>query len=379
LNINFIFFSISNNFETFHRKREIEAIADNKAKGNVKVIYFNAPQFFLKKLFSLASKRDKSSHPNIIICELYTLLPISWVVKSRLLVYLFVTIPITLQTLYTKGRYLTSPNCISWFYKPDQYLYLKSLTPYIYLHYDNYQGDKTYYFSEDKKFNAILKKCISNSMLTLVSSFRLFEKYKNINPRKVFYYPNAISRSLIQPHFVDIKKKNEIVIGFIGQLDQTFDSVLLEKIASKFHDYKIKLIGEVKNEMVMDVADKYGNIDLLGYMEYENLSEEIKSFTIGICPYKATDFNQYRNPLKISEYFSYGIPVVSVKCDIDKKYEGLLGVASNHHEFLKLITVELDSNSQDKRSNRKKLIEDNCWDNRASFVINEIRKSIKIK
>lgn len=377
--MNFIFFSISNDFETFHRKREIEAIANDKTNGDINVIHCNSPQFFIKKILSSATKRHQISQSDIRICDLYTFLPMSWVLKSKLLMYLFVTIPIKLQIIYIKKRYLNSGRCISWFYKPDQYLYLKSLTPYIYLHYDNYQGDKTYQFSGDKRFNKVLNKCISNSLLTLVSSSKLFEKYKVISPSKVFYYPNAIARSLIQSNLINIKKNNKVVIGFIGQLDQTFDTVLLEKIARKFHDYKIKLIGEVKNKMVMDVADKHANIDLLGYMEYEKLSEEIKSFTIGICPYTATDFNQYRNPLKISEYFSYGIPVVSVKCDIDKKAEGLVGVASNHDEFLELLAIELDSDSKNKRDKRKKLAENNCWDNRSSFVIDEIIKSTNMK
>ena len=376
--MNFIFYSITNDFESFHRKREIEAIASDTSNGSREVIYFGPPQFLFLKLLKFIFKKDsnkknKSNHSNIKILNLYALIPIKWALKLRILTYLFITLPIKLQTLYVKKYYLNSNNYISWFYKPDQYCYLKSLGPYIYLHYDNYKGDKSYNFSHSEYFDITLQRCIENSLFTLVCSAKLFNKYKTINTDKVLYYPNAVSRTLIatEPSSEIITK--EINIGFIGQLDKTFDVELITKIACAFTNCRIKLIGPITNNAKIDILREYKNIDLLGYIDYEELSKEIRSFSIGICPYTKTNFNQYRNPLKIIEYFSYGLPVVSVECDIDKKALKLVGIASNDDEFISLIKQELEDNNYNKVNSRKKFARNNCWDNRAEFIINKVK------
>jgi len=374
--VNFIFYSITNDFENFHRRREIEAIANDDSKGKGRVIYFNPPLFFIRRLFS-NSRKGKCSPSGIKILDLYTLIPMTWAMKSDLLLLLFVSIPAKLQTWYAKKRYFTVTETITWFYKPNQYLYLKSLKPYVYLHYDNYKGDESYSYSKNENFDETLECCISNSLLTLVCSAKLFENFKRNNSRVVHYYPNAISRKLLKNNpSHNHSNKNEKVIGFIGQLDQSFDVELLDKIAHNFSDYQIRLIGPVTNEAIFEIAANHLNIELVGYVAYENLSFEIKKFSIGICPYAETPFNQYRNPLKISEYFSYGIPVVSVECDIDKRAREMVGVASNHNEFVELLMKELTSDNNDKAKKRKSFVENNCWDNRASFIVSEIKKII---
>ena len=371
--MNFIFYSISNDFASFHRKREMQALTENE-KGEIRGICFKSPQLIVKKLFS-QTKKKKDICNSIKVCDLYTLLPNRWAKKSKLLMSLCVTLPIKIQTNYAKKKYLNSANCISWFYKPDQYLYLKSLKPYIYLHYDNYKGDQTYAYSHNPEFDTTLNSCITSSQFTLVSSSRLFSNYKKIENEKVLYYPNAISRSLINDNLTSHTKKENKTIGFIGQLDSTFDFELIEKIANRFTSYTITLIGPIKDQAAELLSVKNINIELLGYLDYNDLAEKIKMFDIGICPYKKSDFNQYRNPLKIIEYFSYGIPVVTVKCDINTDALNLVGIANNHEEFIELIENELNANTQQKVITRRAFAQVNCWDNRADFVLKKLELS----
>lgn len=371
----YIFYSITNDFEKFHRRNEIEALV--KLSSDSKAVYFNPPVFFIKKLISVFKKKEKVKRVkhkinNVYISNLYVFFPIKWARKSNLLMKVFVSVPIELQTWYAKKKYFYKANgdVFSWFYKPDQYLYLKSLSPYIYLHYDNYKDDESYGFSKDSRFDKVLRECILNSELTLVSSARLYNKYKSINESLVYYYPNAIARSLMQRPKVQkcAVNKNKSVIGFIGQLDSTFDWTLIEKIANFYPDYLIKLIGGGASEEAVNISLKYNNIKLLGYMHYEELSSQIQSFSIGICPYKKSDFNKYRNPLKITEYFSYGLPVVTVECDVDSNARKLITVAQTDTAFVEAIDTELKANTEDKTEQRRLFASHNCWGNRAAFI-----------
>lgn len=372
---NFIFFSISNDFGAFHRRQEIEEIANNIGEG--KVIYCLPPMFFIRKLCSISNKNNKKSKKSKVrVCNLYTLIPMSLALKVKTLMFLFVTLPVMLQVFYIKKFNLPSIRTIMWFYKPNQYLYLKHLKPYIYLHYDNYKNDNNYSFSKDKKFDETLDLCIKKSLLTLVCSANLYCKFKVKYPKNIHYYPNAISRSLLRSRPLELGNKNKKVIGFIGQLDDSFDSFLLEKIAIRFPHYKIRLIGEIKQKNIFVIEAKYSNVELLGYVPYESLSSKMDVFSIGICPYKKSAFNKFRNPLKIYEYFSAGLPVVSMDCDIDKIVKSMTALASGHESFIQLLQQELATDNKYKAEQRRYFTANNCWDNRVCFVLSTINKCI---
>jgi hypothetical protein len=371
--MNFFFFSTDKTYENYHRRREVEAFADEIYESNGKAIYFNRPIFFLKRNHIL----NKKPCQNVHVKNLYVGCPLSIAFKSSWLMFLLVALPIKLQLWLIKKQLKLNPKeVIHWLYKPDQYLYLNSNTPHIYLHYDNYAGDKNYFFSSDKRFDNVLKRCVMDSVVSLFSSAKLIKESQGGQQNKTHYYPNAISRTLQKTAENEgvSNKADHKVIGFIGQLDDSFDVQLLVKLAAFFPNHQIVLIGPVKNDSVTKAVLKYANIELKGYVDYNLLAGYIKTFNVGICPYSNSPFNVYRNPLKISEYFSYGLPVVSSICDIDLSARPLLSIAETNEQFIEQVAWEIANDSQVKASARLLFAKENCWDNRAQKVIRLIKE-----
>ncbi|RQW63876.1 glycosyltransferase [Vibrio viridaestus] len=374
--MNLCFFSIASDFSTFHRRNEIESFADQNR--DLKIVYFTSIRFlfsyFMKRILGKERALDKATKNNIKIHNLFSLLPLRLATKSKTLMYITVVLPIKLQVYFSKRKYGMDGETYTWFYKPDQYIYLSELGPYIYLHYDNYKADKTYSFSHSPNFDLIVKKCIEESEMSLICSARLFRDYKRYTADKVIYYPNAISNTL------DLKKqdisrlRNNKVIGFVGQVDKTFDSELLEEIAVNFPQYELRLIGGVKNDNVLELSRQYKNINLIGYIDYNDLSSYIDEFSIGICPYIINEFNSYRNPLKIVEYFSRGLPVVTVPCDISDSISELVTLAEDKAHFISGIKNELEKNDQYKVDRRQELARKNRWDSRVKLVLENINR-----
>jgi len=373
VNMNFFFFSTAKVYEAYHRRREIEAIADEISMNNGQAIYFNRPTFIFKRNRIL----NKKPYRNVLVKNLYIGCPLSVAFKFNWLMYLLVTLPIKLQLwLIRKKIKLKLPEIVHWLYKPDQFLYLNLGRPYVYLHYDNYGGDKNYFFSSDKRFSSVLANCIKNSVVSLFSSAKLIEESEGELKSKLYYYPNAISRTLQETAVGDGVKNisDRKTIGFIGQLDDSFDTELLVKLADNFATHRLVLVGRVENNLITKAALDYDNIELKGYVDYNQLVEFIKTFDVGICPYTANPFNVYRNPLKVSEYFSYGLPVVSSLCDIDSSAEVLISMVENHEQFIEKISWEIANDSEDKRGARLLFAKENCWDNRAQEVMKLLKK-----
>lgn len=361
------FYSTTDSFINYHRRREIEAISRKIGSAGT-LLYFTRPRFLLSK------SRTEESSDLVNVKSLLTLLPLSIAFKNSYLLFFFVKLPILLQVfLYKKMYGINDGDLYHWFYKPDQLLYLPK-SKLIYLHYDNYRNDQNYFFSKRRDFDLTLKKCIDNSTISLFCSGKLLSELCLKEKQNVYYYPNAIDRALlptVQPTFESSDKL--VRVGFIGQIDDSFDHEILESLAKAYPKFDFILIGPVQNKQAQAVIEFYPNIKSLGFVKYENLAAHIETFNIGICPYKFEYFNAYRNPLKVYEFFSYGIPVVCSTCDVDRMTKPYLSIVNDRESFVKALSYELENDSINKRQWRCNFSNNNCWDNRAEFVVNTLR------
>jgi|GEM_PF-2987548 len=372
-----IFYSTSDDFNTFHRRREIEAIADSIGYSG-KVIYFNRPQF----LFSKRTVISRNVNDKIIIKNLFTLFPLTISFNYKFFLLLFVKLPILIQINIVRFfNRIKKSNCYNWYYKPDQYLYLPK-NKCIYLHYDNYKDDSSYFFSKRKDFDLVVRKCVSNSVFSLFCSKKLIIDLNLNSSENVFYYPNAIDRKLIpkvSKELCNVSLSLDTTVGFVGQIDDSFDDELLGHLVKYYSEYKFLLIGPISNKRVEILLNKHANVVALGYVEYNSLYKYISKFDIGICPYKFNVFNSYRNPLKVYEFFSFGLPVVSTTCDIDVNAYSHMSRVNNVNSFIDAIKYELDNNTEEKMLWRMDFASNNCWDNRAKFVLDKLRSFCELK
>ncbi|WP_194436572.1 glycosyltransferase [Vibrio fluminensis] len=359
-------FSITSDFVSYHRKREVLALAEQGKASQVKVHYFNRPRFVFSR-----GKKEKDSQ--VEIRDLYTLLPLSIAFKHRVLLWLFVTVPIYLQLqLLRIVSGVATNDSYHLFYKPDQSLYLPKHNN-IYIHYDNYSADKGYFFAQQRQFESVLNDCVRNSDMTCFSSRRLMVDlgYESLN--NVYVYPNAISRDLVPSQLISqLKDNSEKVIGFVGQLDESFDLELAVHLVEKFPDYKFRFIGPVKVDEYQKVLERYSNVELMGYVDYALLPNYLATFDLAVCLYKPNKFNRYRNPLKIYEYFSYGIPVVTTDCDLEADVASLLSVVNDHNAFSNAVVSQIENNTSERIIARATLARKNCWDDRANFLIEKL-------
>ncbi|MBD1556208.1 glycosyltransferase family 1 protein [Vibrio sp. S9_S30] len=364
-------FSISDQYHKFHRRPFINAISDALALENVPLLYFKRPKWILK---SDRGYLKEELVGNTRVLPLVTLLPISWTLNSKILRYLTVSLPIKWQVAKAGKKCGSKVSCL-WFYKPDQYLYLNDLNiPYAYTHYDNYDGDAQYLFSKHKDYQYTLKQCVENSAVCFATSHRLVEKLSGMSEdTKVHYLPNAVSEAMISSF--GAAKEPENVIGFVGSIDKSTDESLIEKVCMAYPNMTVRLIGTVNNPAISELAKRVDNLDLPGVVPYERLPAVLSSFRVGICPYRSSPFNQYRNPLKLYEYCAAGIPSVSTACDFDHLGKKLVNVVDSDEAFVELIGKAMDSDSLMLKESRQVFAKKNTWRIRAEMALNFIKET----
>jgi len=149
------------------------------------------------------------------------------------------------------------------------------------------------------------------------------------------------------------------IIGFFGALSAWLDFDLIADLAKARPDWSFVFIGPVDTDI--SSISNYKNIYLIGKIPYEHLPRYASCFDVGIIPFQVNDLTRSVNPLKLLEYLSLGIPVVSTYMPEIMKYSDVVTVVHNSDEFLAALENSLAYNTSDMRQQRLVKAKSNSW------------------
>jgi len=115
-------------------------------------------------------------------------------------------------------------------------------------------------------------------------------------------------------------------------------------------------------------------VHLLGQKRHDELPAYCKGFDVGIIPYKIDERMRFVNPLKMREYLSAGLPVVSTAVPEVQRYPELVQVASTADEWVAAIERALANNSSSARAARTAAMTTETWSARVAQVAKTIDK-----
>lgn len=153
-------------------------------------------------------------------------------------------------------------------------------------------------------------------------------------------------------------------LGFYGTLRDWVDFDLLAHVARARPSWQIALIGQE----LCDTSTIRGlpNIHLLGQKPHHELPAYCKGFDVGIIPYRIDERMQFVNPLKLREYVSAGLPVVSTPVPEVRRYPELARIAATPEEFIAAVEAALADRTT--RAARSAAMIDETWTARVARV-----------
>jgi glycosyltransferase involved in cell wall biosynthesis len=167
----------------------------------------------------------------------------------------------------------------------------------------------------------------------------------------------------------DIAKLAPPIIGFYGTLDDWIDFGLIEHLAKSRPDWNFVLIGKP----IVDTRRlELPNVHLLGRRPHSQLPNYCRAFTVGIIPYLITDRMQYVNPIKLREYLSAGVPVVSTPVPEVLHYATHCAIANGGVEFERCIARAIEEDSLERRSARSAAMRLETWEHKVHLVTDRV-------
>lgn len=223
-----------------------------------------------------------------------------------------------------------------------------------------------------RKISEMERQLIQRADICFMTARSLLESKKDINANTFLashgvnyaHFVKALAPTTVTPP--DIASLPHPIIGFFGLIDERIDQDLLVRIAHMHPDWSIVLIGKT----VVDISalKSLPNIYLLGRRPHEVLPNYCRAFDVGMIPYEVNELTRNINPIKLREYLSAGLPVVStdlpeVKCYTDQAY-----VACGHDEFIHNVEQAIREDSAEARRRRSDSIRSETWEARVAAL-----------
>ncbi len=157
-----------------------------------------------------------------------------------------------------------------------------------------------------------------------------------------------------------VKGIKKPVVGFFGLISEWIDFDLIYECVKHYPEFSFVLIGKSARDLSRFLECK--NFTYLGAVDYKELPKYASLFDVGLIPFELNEVTIPANPLKLLEYFSMGIPVVSSNLPEAKKFSDMAFIAKDKTEFIKLLKTAVADNSEEKIQKRISKAKEFSWE-----------------
>ncbi len=173
----------------------------------------------------------------------------------------------------------------------------------------------------------------------------------------------------------EIKEKYKNTIGYYGALAKWFDYELMDKVAKKYPEYAIILIGlEYDKSLKKSGLLENENVYYLGKINYKELINYAARMDLLTIPFLINEITESTSPVKLFEYMAIQKPILTTNMRECKKYKSV-NIAKNHQEFINMIPKVIEK--ENDKNYKKLLLEEakqNTWEQKSKDIIDLLKR-----
>lgn len=192
----------------------------------------------------------------------------------------------------------------------------------------------------------------------------------------------ALVRNGVDPdHFchtsrnLGAKWRDRKVVGYVGSLDHWFDIETFSRAARAFPNWLFQLIGRVEDARFKALRE-LSNVELAGEVPYASLPRYMGRFDVAIIPFLRTTLTLATNPIKLYEYFSLGLPVVSTRLPEVELHGDAAYVADDAAQFIQHLKRAAAETDTSLRCLRLAIAQSETWNKRAVQMLDAIASQV---
>jgi glycosyltransferase involved in cell wall biosynthesis len=221
---------------------------------------------------------------------------------------------------------------------------------------------------DGQKVGKMVESLASKADVVFATSRPLVEKLNRYNSEahlashgvKYAMFAEALNDSTEVP--ADLAALPGPVLGFYGLIEDWLDLSLIAYLAERHPEWSIALVG--KTCVDTSSLERLPNVHFLGRKPHSELPAYCKGFDVALIPHKVNDLTRHMNPIKLREYMSAGLPIVSTALPEMRHYPEACTVAESYEEFEAGVVTALAGDSPAARKRRSEAMKDQTWEQR---------------
>jgi glycosyltransferase involved in cell wall biosynthesis len=269
------------------------------------------------------------------------------------------------QTLAWLRRRLGMSRYQLWTFLPNVVQHLPALDPEMVVYYCTDEFSQFSYLDREKleRWDADLCR---RADVVFTTATPLLERRRPHNPETHLslhgvdhqHFARALREDTpVAPEVAGLSKPT---LGFFGLIHDWIDLDLIAWLAEQRPSWNIVLIG--KPAVDVSRLQRFSNIKLLGRKAYADLPQYCKAFSVGLLPFVINELTRNVNPIKMREYLSAGLPVVSTDLPEARSQKELCRVATSREEFLKACEQAIAGDNEVERRRRSEAMKKETWE-----------------
>jgi glycosyltransferase involved in cell wall biosynthesis len=164
------------------------------------------------------------------------------------------------------------------------------------------------------------------------------------------------------------------VAAFVGLIESWVDVELIGQVAQQHPEADVVVVGAA--HVPVDTLQALPNVKLLGRQPFASLPDILRHVDVGLIPFHVNDLTLAVNPIKLREYLSAGVPVVSTALPELQPLAGMEGVdiAADRQAFLRAVAERLRMPADDAtRVRLSDSMRGDSWEGRLEQMLQQIK------
>ncbi len=252
----------------------------------------------------------------------------------------------------------------------------------VYYYSDQYTAYREFTASTRLFIESLDKKLYKNADLILCASQKIFDNVSKKTDKKVIYFPHQVDFQFFYKT-AETEKPSELknisspVIGYYGTLTDSNDWELIKYCSEKRPGYNFVFIG--RKDIAETGLENSANVFFLGKKPFAEIPSYGHAFDVGIMFWIVREWIMNCSPLKLKEYLSLGIPVVSTYIEeVERHYKDIVYITKTKEDFLNFIDKALTENNSERIQKGINKVRNDSWYNAVKIINKSMKDDLEI-
>lgn len=247
----------------------------------------------------------------------------------------------------------------------------------VYYYSDQYTAYREFDEATRKFTEKLDEKLYSNVDLVLCASTKIYNNVVDKTTVPVKKFPHQVDYKFFSEYQAeekpeDIRNLKRPIVGYYGTLSDSNDWEIIKYCAELRPEYNFVFIG--RKDIKDTGLENFKNVHFLGKKPFDSIPAYGKCFDVAIMFWIRREWIINCSPLKLKEYLSMGIPVVSTEIEeITQNYPDVVHCGRDRELFLLGLDLAIKEKDEKKIAKGIDKVKDDNWYNAIKIVEEEMK------